>query len=123
MNEVSLSVNVSMHFYHGPSLLLDGDFTASLILTFDTGSGPGISSSAQVTILRDLLVEEENETLILQLTTMPLARLAFPVGEDLVEGTIMDVDGNEQKCVYCTLVHNNAINYNPGMKTNNFTNM
>ncbi|XP_064406058.1 uncharacterized protein LOC135351076 [Halichondria panicea] len=69
----------------------DGDFTAPLVLTFDTGSGPGVSSSAQVTILRDLLVEE-NETLILQLTTMPLARLAFPVGEDLVEGTIMDVD-------------------------------
>ncbi len=94
-------------FYHWPSLLLDGDFTAPLVLTFDTGSGPGVSSSAQVTILRDLLVEE-NETLILQLTTMPLARLAFPVGEDLVEGTIMDVDGNEQKCVYCTLVHSKA---------------
>ncbi|XP_064406055.1 complement receptor type 1-like isoform X3 [Halichondria panicea] len=76
----------------GTAKISDGDFTASLILTFDTGSGPGISSSAQVTILRDLLVEEENETLILQLTTMPLARLAFPVGEDLVEGTIMDVD-------------------------------
>ncbi len=50
-------------------------------------------SSTQLDILRDFLVEDENEMLILQLTTKPLARLAFPTGQDIIEGIIFNIDG------------------------------
>ncbi len=75
-------------------LNVDGDFElSSPILEFGTGSVPGVTSSSQLTILSDSLVEEASETLMLQLVTTPLARLAFPIGQDSVQGTIIDIDG------------------------------
>ncbi len=83
---------------------VDEDFElSSPILEFGTGSVPGVTSSSQLTILSDSLVEEASETLVLQLVTTPLARLAFPIGQDLVQGTIIDIDGKEF-CV-CTLLN------------------
>ncbi len=86
---------IIIRFSCGGLMYIDGDFElSSSILPFGTGSVPGNTSSAQLTILSDSLVEEASETLVLQLTTIPLARLAFPIGQDSIQGTIIDIDGN-----------------------------
>ncbi len=89
-----LCIYIYILFSYAWRLNVEFDFElTSPILEFGTGSVPGVTSSSQLTILSDSLVEEASETLVLQLITTPLARLAFPIGQDSVQGTIIDIDG------------------------------